>query len=221
MANTLVHNGCFLNGALYLELSSRYEEALALYQEMLDSMGEEDEKSEAFHPFLAGKYRVMARQALHVNDIDSFFNCMEKAWNMHDRRQTHEFENLLWIKGLICQELGKEEEAHTVFESLAFGGVSPFYASFGLHELGLFDEAYRVLKDLLPQSTDVMSLAQGSRCLMSLRDVSSAARKVYHRLQLVFDSESQKLSTWEDKFVKHVTNKLTTFLLAHPKNYDD
>eukprot|EP00475_Leptophrys_vorax_P030788 TRINITY_DN4633_c1_g1_i4.p1 TRINITY_DN4633_c1_g1~~TRINITY_DN4633_c1_g1_i4.p1 ORF type:complete len:303 (-),score=71.61 TRINITY_DN4633_c1_g1_i4:71-979(-) len=212
---------------LDLEHSGRNREALKMYQEQLSSLDESMEavladlvtKSDVFHPALAGMYRVKARLELESNDFESFFQTMDKAWLFHIRGHTQECEHLFWTKGIILQNLGDKEEASTVFESLVTKS-SPLYVSFGLYELGLYEEAFCQLKNTIAMSREVLRLAQASRCLVRLGRVDDEARTVYHRLQ-VFAKDSnfreQKLYFSEVKFVTQVKDRMKTFLENHPK----
>ena len=164
----------------------------------------------------------MARLALQEDAVESFLQLVDKAWTLHVRGHTRECEHLVWIKGVLLQKRGDHDDARAVFESLA-SKASALYVSFGLYELGLYGEAYCCLKDMsLTQTSGVLVLAQGSRCLMSLRDVSGEARAVYRRLEVFAQDKyfrSQHLSPLELKFVKQVTSRLSAFLITYPFRY--
>eukprot|EP00475_Leptophrys_vorax_P014132 TRINITY_DN20517_c0_g1_i3.p1 TRINITY_DN20517_c0_g1~~TRINITY_DN20517_c0_g1_i3.p1 ORF type:complete len:292 (-),score=60.01 TRINITY_DN20517_c0_g1_i3:158-1033(-) len=224
----LVDHGCspLLNEGAVFEHSGRLEEALSFYQEHVSFLDESVEqvlaqsviKHQVAFPTLAGKYRVMAKLALKSRDFESFSRLADKAWAVHCKGYTDEFEFLFWTKGTMLQRRGKHLEAFSVFESLA-AKSSPFYTSRALYELGLFEEAFCCLKDLLLGPSEVLYLAQASLCLMRLRDVGLEARNVYHRLKVLTESEvfeSQGLSALEVDFVKRILRRLPSFLAAHP-----
>eukprot|EP00475_Leptophrys_vorax_P032331 TRINITY_DN4978_c0_g1_i1.p1 TRINITY_DN4978_c0_g1~~TRINITY_DN4978_c0_g1_i1.p1 ORF type:complete len:260 (-),score=59.85 TRINITY_DN4978_c0_g1_i1:131-910(-) len=155
----LMDNGCSLafQEWLNLEHSGRNREALNIYQECLSSIDIDESKesllafevtkSQAFLPPLAGKYRVKSRLELESNDFESFFQTVDKAWLFHVRGHTEECESLFWSKGVVLQRLEDHDAARLVFESLVSKGT-PLYASFGLHELGLYREAAFLLENV-------------------------------------------------------------------------
>eukprot|EP00475_Leptophrys_vorax_P043896 TRINITY_DN8594_c0_g1_i2.p1 TRINITY_DN8594_c0_g1~~TRINITY_DN8594_c0_g1_i2.p1 ORF type:complete len:188 (+),score=44.32 TRINITY_DN8594_c0_g1_i2:507-1070(+) len=168
---------------------------------------------QVFLPALAGKYRVKARLEFDSKNFDSFFQLVDKAWMLHVRGHTKGCEHLWWTKGIILRKLQHHAEERSTFESLISKG-SPVYVSFGLFELGLFEDAYSRLKHTILESKQAMCLAQASRCLMRLGVVNEEARRVYRRL-LVFGQgeylESQVLSALELQFVKQVIGRLVVF----------
>eukprot|EP00475_Leptophrys_vorax_P031437 TRINITY_DN47614_c0_g2_i9.p1 TRINITY_DN47614_c0_g2~~TRINITY_DN47614_c0_g2_i9.p1 ORF type:complete len:315 (-),score=54.01 TRINITY_DN47614_c0_g2_i9:94-1038(-) len=224
----LTDNGCCSSlfcEELELEHSGKSDKALELYHKHLMIVDEKMEQaltdaviqSQVFLPALAGKYRVMARLALVSNHVESFLELVDQAWKLHVPGHKQKCERLFWNKQIVIHEMRKNVEES---ESECFLFMSsPLYLSFGLHELGLYEEAYCCLKNALLETKEVLSLAQGSRCLMSLRSVSTEARAVYRRLQ-VFASdeyfESQQLYVPEVRLVKQVMNRVIAFICHHP-----
>eukprot|EP00475_Leptophrys_vorax_P018176 TRINITY_DN24806_c0_g3_i2.p1 TRINITY_DN24806_c0_g3~~TRINITY_DN24806_c0_g3_i2.p1 ORF type:complete len:244 (-),score=42.39 TRINITY_DN24806_c0_g3_i2:503-1234(-) len=224
----LIDHGCWsplFNEEIALERSGRDEEALKLYQEHLSFLDETMESDladavptwQVFLLALAGKYRVKARLALESNDFELFFRSVDKAWLLHVRGHTNNCEHLFWIKGITLRKSENLDGASEVFKSLA-STASRLYASFGLYELGLHREAASLLTDVFVNprmSNRLLYLAQLCRCLISLRDVSEKARRLYVRLELnacdVHLCKSQGLSPLEVRFVEQVRHRLRSF----------
>eukprot|EP00475_Leptophrys_vorax_P012538 TRINITY_DN18974_c0_g2_i3.p1 TRINITY_DN18974_c0_g2~~TRINITY_DN18974_c0_g2_i3.p1 ORF type:complete len:283 (-),score=65.17 TRINITY_DN18974_c0_g2_i3:46-894(-) len=205
-----------------LERSGQNQEALRIYQKRLSFMDEKMEQTlidiaaqgQIFLSGLAGKYRTMAKLALQSDDFDSFLHFVDKVWSICVLRISEECEHLFWTKGIILQKLGKYDDAFSVFGSL-ISGPSPLFVSFGLYELGLYNEALCCWKDALAKSDKLLCLAQGSRTLVRLRDESDNAMIVYRRLRVfAVDKyfESQNLSLLEIEFVEKVLRRMTAFL---------
>eukprot|EP00475_Leptophrys_vorax_P037554 TRINITY_DN6488_c0_g1_i8.p1 TRINITY_DN6488_c0_g1~~TRINITY_DN6488_c0_g1_i8.p1 ORF type:complete len:181 (+),score=29.09 TRINITY_DN6488_c0_g1_i8:282-824(+) len=176
-------------------------------------------KVEAVVPAFAGKYRVKARLELESNDLESFFQTVDKAWLFHVRGLTEECEHLFWTKGIILQNLGDHDEARSVFESL-LSKSSPLYVSFGLYELGLYEEAFSRLKHSIHNSREVLRLAQASRCLLGLARLDEEARTVYSRLRVFAKDQyfrQQRLFPAEIKFVTQIKDRMRSFLDNQPK----
>eukprot|EP00475_Leptophrys_vorax_P037551 TRINITY_DN6488_c0_g1_i4.p1 TRINITY_DN6488_c0_g1~~TRINITY_DN6488_c0_g1_i4.p1 ORF type:complete len:317 (+),score=58.62 TRINITY_DN6488_c0_g1_i4:174-1124(+) len=210
-----------------LEHLGRNGEALKMYQETLSLVDESSEamlaaavsRVEAVVPAFAGKYRVKARLELESNDLESFFQTVDKAWLFHVRGLTEECEHLFWTKGIILQNLGDHDEARSVFESL-LSKSSPLYVSFGLYELGLYEEAFSRLKHSIHNSREVLRLAQASRCLLGLARLDEEARTVYSRLRVFAKDQyfrQQRLFPAEIKFVTQIKDRMRSFLDNQPK----
>eukprot|EP00475_Leptophrys_vorax_P000503 TRINITY_DN10288_c0_g1_i11.p1 TRINITY_DN10288_c0_g1~~TRINITY_DN10288_c0_g1_i11.p1 ORF type:complete len:349 (+),score=69.28 TRINITY_DN10288_c0_g1_i11:887-1933(+) len=175
-------------------------------------------KSQVFLPGLAGKYRLLAELLFDSNEFSSVYPAIiENACKLNMiNPSTNRCQLLWWTKGVALQKLGRHQEAFSMFESLVTMS-SPFYASCALYELGLYDEALHRLKDVVLDSTskNVLCLAQVSRCLMRLGNVSTQARRTYQRLRVFgVDKyfEQQKLSKPEVAFVRQVLKRLKAFL---------
>eukprot|EP00475_Leptophrys_vorax_P009693 TRINITY_DN16419_c0_g1_i1.p1 TRINITY_DN16419_c0_g1~~TRINITY_DN16419_c0_g1_i1.p1 ORF type:complete len:292 (+),score=51.81 TRINITY_DN16419_c0_g1_i1:930-1805(+) len=233
--NVLIENrspSC-LDEALSLEHLNKDEEALRLYQEALSLMDEKMEQEylqlvlicQSVSPLLAGKYRVMARLSLNSNDYDSFFLLVDQAWDLHVLAHNNgECDHLLWTKGIMLQRLGRDEDALSTFNSLVVSTSSPLYASLGLSGLGLHREALSRLKEEVTSPSKVkglLSVAQLSRCLMALMDVSIEAIGVYRRLRKMVDADMHHFksqSALDIQFVKQVCSKVTAFLKHLPND---
>eukprot|EP00475_Leptophrys_vorax_P000510 TRINITY_DN10288_c0_g2_i2.p1 TRINITY_DN10288_c0_g2~~TRINITY_DN10288_c0_g2_i2.p1 ORF type:complete len:209 (+),score=39.06 TRINITY_DN10288_c0_g2_i2:289-915(+) len=175
-------------------------------------------KAQVFLPVLASKFRLLAELLFDSEEFSDIYpEIIENACKLNmTNPSAHQCELLWWTKCVALQNLGRHQEAFSMFESMAYV-CSPLYASRALYELGLYEEALHCLNDVFldSTSTNVLCLAQVSRCLMKLGNVSRQARITYQRLRVfgvVKYFEQQKLSKLEVKLVRQVLKRLKAFL---------